>query len=345
MPIWLEGLGSVTGFYQVTVHTQVDGRLDQVLFKEGQVVHHGQQLAQIDPRPFQIQQHNAEGALARDQAQLTGAKLDLDRYVELAKQKLIGQQQADDQKAVVGQAEGAVRIDQATIDQAKLNLDYARITSPIEGVVGIRMVDPGNIVHAADTSGIVLITQIDPIAVLFTLPQDNFVQVSQAMQRGAVPVEAWDRDSHTRLGEGLLGVIDNQINQTTATLRLKAIFKNRDRTLWPNQFVKARMLLDTVKGALVLPATAVQRGPQGNIVYVVGDDSTVTSRPVTTGATSGDLVVLTKGVELGEQVVVEGQNQLRNGSKVAARPQHPQQDGAKAREATPPRPAGAAGPK
>ncbi len=349
VPIWLEGLGSATGFYQVTVHTQVDGRLDQVLFKEGQEVHRGQVLAQIDPRPYLIQEHNGEGALARDKAQYEGAKANLDRYSNLAGQKLLGQQQVDDQHALVGQAEGAVRIDQATIETAKLNLDYARITSPIEGVVGIRMVDPGNIVHAADATGIVLITQIDPIAVLFTLPQDELVHVSEALARGKVDVEAWDRESKVRLGSGTLALIDNQINQATATLKLKAIFANPNRgpdgkpiarQLWPNQFVKARLLLDTIKGALVLPATAVQRGPQGPIVYVVADDQSVTSRPVTTGPTAGDLVILTKGVELGETVVVEGQNQLRNGSKVQARPQHAAPEGAgagaKAREAAAP---------
>ena len=319
VPIYLDGLGNVTAFKTVTVHTQVDGRLDKVLFKEGQTVHAGDVIAQIDPRPFEIQLKQGEGALARDSAQLRDNQTNLTRYVSLRDQKLVAQQQVDDQNAAVGQFEGNVRVDEAQIATAKLNLDYSHITSPIDGVTGVRQIDPGNLVHAADAGGIVIITQIEPIAVLFTLPQDELHKVALEMAKGPLTVEAWSRDGLTKLGEGDLGLIDNQINQATASMRLKAIFKNPKRVLWPNQFVKARLLLRTQKDAVVVPSLAVQRGPKGLFVYVVAADQTVSDKAVQVESVQGDLSLIKSGLEPGQLVVVDGQNQLRPGSKVATR--------------------------
>ncbi|HWE22973.1 MAG TPA: efflux RND transporter periplasmic adaptor subunit [Myxococcales bacterium] len=325
LPIYLDGLGTVIAAKTVTVRPQVDGRLDAVLFREGQVVHRGDVLAQIDPRPFRVQLEQAEGALARDTAQLKTARITLARNEDLLKRKLIAPQDVDNARATMGQFEGAVRIDQAQIDSAKLNLDYARITSPIDGVTGVRLVDPGNLVHATDTNGIVVLTQLDPIAVLFTLPQDNLPQVAQQMQLGTLNVEAWSRDGNTKLATGQLLLIDNQINQNTATMRLKAMFSNPQRLLWPNQFVKARLLVSVRKGALVTAATAVQRGPDGSFVYVVGSDETVQPRKVEVDLTQADVVSIAKGLQAGEVVVTDGAASLRPGGKVAPRQQQQQQ--------------------
>jgi multidrug efflux system membrane fusion protein len=319
VPITLEGLGTVVAYRTVLVKPQVDGRLDQVLFREGQAVRAGQVLAQIDPRPFESALHQVEGARARDAAQLAAAKVNLERYRTLAAQKLIGQQQADDQAALVGQLEGSLRLDEAAIESAKVNLGFTRITSPIDGVTGIRIVDPGNVVRASDQNGIVVVTQIDPIAVIFTLPQDQLPAVAEAMARGTLDVDVLARDGATVLGTGRLELIDNQINQTTATMRLKAVLANPRRVLWPNQFVNARLHVSTHQGALVVPGTALQRGPNGVFVYVIGADAIVSPRPVEVAATSGDLAVIGRGVADGEQVVVDGQNQLRPGSKVVVR--------------------------
>lgn len=321
VPIYLEGLGNVTAYRTVTVRTQVDGRLDAVLFQEGQVVRRGQVLGQIDARPFLAQLHQAEGALARDEAQLRNAQLNVARDKDLVAQKLIPQQQLDADVAAAGQLEGAVRMDHAAIETARLNVDYARIVSPIEGVAGIRFVDAGNVVHPGDPNGIVVVAQMDPIAVLFTLPQDQLSAVSEQLARGPLPVEAFSRDSSTLLGTGELAAFDNQINPATATVRLKAILPNPRRVLWPNQFVNARMRLETRKGALTIPATSVQRGPSGTFVYVVGGDDTVTPRPVVLEVTQGDLSIVASGIAEGDRVVVEGQNQLRPGAKVAPRGQ------------------------
>ena len=319
VPIFLDGLGNVAAFKTVTVKTQVDGRLDQVLFREGQVVRRGQVLAQIDPRPFQIQLHQAEGALARDEAQLKNARLNVERDRQLVAQKLIAQQQLDADVALAGQLEGAVQIDKAAIETARLNLDYARITAPLDGVTGIRLVDPGNVVHASDANGIVVITQLDPISVLFTLPQDQLTPVAEQLARGPLPVDTYSRDGSVLLGSGQLALIDNQINQATSTIRLKAVVPNPRRLLWPNQFVNVRLRLTTHAGALVMPATAVQRGPSGAFVYVIGSDGAVALRPVELGAPQGDLAIVARGVQEGDRVVVDGQNQLKPGSRVVVR--------------------------
>jgi len=320
LSIYLDGLGTVIAAKTITVRPQVDGRLDSVTFREGQVVRRGEVLAQIDPRSFQVQLEQARGALTRDAAQLRTARLALARNRELLREKLVSQQDVDNAEATVGQFEGAVRIDQAQIDNARLNLDYARITSPIEGVTGVRLVDPGNLVRSTDATGVVVVTQLDPVAVLFTLPQDYLPQVAQQMELGTLAVEAYSRDGNTKLGTGELLVIDNQINQNTATMRLKATFANPQRLLWPNQFVKARLLLTVRKGAIVIPATAVQRGPEGTFAYVVGPDQTVQPRPIEVELNQGDVAAIARGLSPGEVVVADGAAALRPGAKVAPRP-------------------------
>jgi membrane fusion protein, multidrug efflux system len=312
IPIYLEGLGNVTAFQTVTVHTQVDGRLDKVLFREGQTVKRGEQIAQVDPRPYQIQLHQAEGSLAKDQATLKDAELTLARDVDLVKKVLAPQQSVDDEQAIVDGTKGSIEVDRANIDTAKLNLDYARITSPIDGVTGIRQVDQGNIIHAADVNGIVIITQLDPIAVYFTLPEDDLVHVNQQLKKAPLDVDAYSRDGTTKLeSSGKLALVDNEINTATATLKLKAVFANPNRTLWPNQFVKIRLLLTTRPNALVVPATVVQRGPQGTFAYVILADDTVEMRPIEVDSQQGDLAIIAKGLKAGERVVADGQNLLR----------------------------------
>jgi multidrug efflux system membrane fusion protein len=320
VPVWLEGLGSVSAFYTVTVRTLVDGRIDQLFFTEGQHVNKGDPLMQIDPRPFTIALQSAEAALARDQAQLKNARLNADRYKTLTTQNLIATQQYTDQVAMVDQLAGQIAADEAQIGAAKLNLIYAHITSPIEGVAGIRLVDPGNVVHPADATGLVVVTQLDPIAVLFTLPEDDLAAVKKAMGEGDVAVQARSRDGDTLLGTGKLAVIDNEINQATATIRLKAIFENDKRLLWPNQFVKARAKVATIQSAVVVPAATIQHGPQGTFAYVVGPDMTAQMRAITVGTLQGDNAVVSKGLAPGDEVVVEGQAQLRPGSRIATRP-------------------------
>jgi multidrug efflux system membrane fusion protein len=277
-------------------------------------------LIQIDPRPFAIALQSAQAALARDEANLKNGQLNADRYKTLSDQKLIATQQYTDQVASVAQLQAQVQADQAQIGAANLNLVYARITSPIEGVTGVRLVDPGNLVQPTDTTGLVVVTQLDPITVLFTLPQDDLPSITQGMAEGTLTVEARSRDGDKVLGKGKLMVIDNQINESTSTVRLKAVFDNPNLTLWPNQFVKARLHIATRQHAIVAPAVVIQHGPQGTFAYVVGEDSTATVRPVTVEAIQGETAIVSKGLRPGEEVVVEGQAQLRPGSKVAAKP-------------------------
>jgi multidrug efflux system membrane fusion protein len=317
VPVWLEGLGTVSAFYTVTVKPQVDGRIDRVLFKEGQPVKKGEVLVQIDPRPFQIQLESAQASLARDAASLKNARLNLERYKTLSQQNLIAVQQMTDQQAAADQLDGQVRADQTLVDAAKLNLDFAQVKSPIDGVTGVRLVDPGNVVHQTDATGLVVVTQLDPITVFFTLPEDDLTSVMKAMSQGALGVQALSRDGDRPLGEGKLAVIDNEINQATATVRMKAVFDNGSRMLWPNQFVKARLQLTTRTGAIVVPAAVVQHGPQGAFAYVVGADSRATVRPIEVDTIQGDVAIIAKGLSPDEVVVVEGQAQIRPGSRVA----------------------------
>jgi membrane fusion protein, multidrug efflux system len=320
VPVWLEGLGSVSAFYTVIVRPQVDGRIEKVLFAEGQHVRKGDVLVQIDSRPFAIQLQSAMAAIARDQSQLKNARLNLERYKTLSAQNLISEQQFTDQQAVVAQFEGQARSDQALVNSAKLNLDYARITSPIDGVAGVRLVDPGNVVRSTDATGLVVVTQLDPIAVFFALPEDDLTPIQRAMAKGPLTVLVSSRDGERPLGEGSLAVIDNEINLATATIRLKAVFPNPQQLLWPNEFVKARLKLTTLTSALVVPAAAVQHGPQGTFAYVVSADSTAAVRPVTVDTTQGDFAIVSKGLSPSDIVVVEGQAQLRPGGRVAGKP-------------------------
>ncbi|MGH7272614.1 MAG: efflux RND transporter periplasmic adaptor subunit [Polyangiaceae bacterium] len=317
IPVWMEGLGNVAAFYTVTVRTQVSGPIVKVLFKEGQHVKKGSLLLQIDPRPFAIQLESARAALARDEANLKNSRLNLDRYKTLAAQKLIAVQQETDQQAAVDQLVATVMADRAQVDTAKLNLDYAKIKSPIDGVTGVRLVDPGNFVQPSDASGLVVVTQLDPIAVLFTLPEDDLPAIKAGMAGGTLDVQALSRDGDKLLGVGHLSVIDNQINEATATARLKALFDTPSQALWPNQFVKARLRTSVIKNAIVVPAAVVQHGPQGTFAYVAGPDSTAEFRPVTVSGTQGSLAIIAKGLRPGEQVVIEGQAQLRPGAPIA----------------------------
>jgi multidrug efflux system membrane fusion protein len=246
--------------------------------------------------------------------------VNLERYRTLRKENLIAQQQVDDTQALVDQYDATVRSDQVSIDSAKLNLDYAHITSPLDGVTGVRLIDPGNVVHAADTTGIVVLTQLDPMSVIFTLPEDDLPPIAAKFQPGILDVEAYSRDGTLKLGVGKLTLIDNEINQTTATIRLRAVFDNPKSALWPNEFVKARLLLTTQKDAIIIPAAAIQRGPTGMFVYVVGGDNTATTVPIELDSIQGDSAIISKGLSPGQQVVIDGQNQIRPGSKVSSRP-------------------------
>jgi multidrug efflux system membrane fusion protein len=319
VPVFLEGLGTVTANKTVTVRPRVAGQLQTVAFKEGQAVKQGTLLAQIDPRPFQIALHTAQAALARDSAQLKGARLNLERFTEVRKEKLIAQQQVDDQQTVVDQLAAQVRADQAQVESARLQLDYARITSPIDGVTGVRLVDPGNMVQANDPGGLVIVAQLDPISVMFTLPQDDLSTVAEEMAKGTLTVAALSRDGQNELARGKVELIDNQINANTSTIRLKATFPNPDRVLWPNQFVKARLLLTTRRGVLTVPAVAVQRGPKGTFVYAVGADQKAMMKPVEVQDQEGEVALISKGIEEGEKVVIDGQSQLRPGALTSAK--------------------------
>src|SRR5215467_11975782 len=319
LPVYFNGLGTVTAFNTVTVRSRVDGQIINVAFKEGQFVHEGDLLVQIDPRPFQVQLEQAQGQLAKDQAQRKDAEVNLERYKLLFKEGVIPQQQLDTQAALVGQFDGAIKSDQSQIDNAKLLLTYSRITAPISGRVGLRLVDSGNIVHANDTNGIVVITQLQPIAVLFSLPQDQLPQVNAKLRAGVqLNVEAYDRDDTQTTATGKLLTMDNEIDPTTGTYKLKSVFNNSDNALFPNQFVNVHLLVDTMRNLTIVPTSAIQRGPQGTYVYAVGSDNTVKIHSVTVALTTKDLIGLSSGISSGDIVVVDGQDKLQEGSKVTA---------------------------
>lgn len=347
MPIYLSALGTVTAYNTVTIKSRVDGQLMQVNVREGQAVHKGDLLMQIDPRPYAAAMAQAQGQLVKDQANAANAEAEAKRYTALLQAGVVSKETQQLQESTAGQAQGALDADRAAIQAARVNLDYTRITSPIDGVVGLRQVDPGNIVHAADTTGLLVVTQLQPITVIFTLPEDQLPEVlTRIRQNKQLVVEAYDRSNTVHLATGALLTVDNQIDPTTGTDKLKAVFNNRDGALFPNQFVNVRLVLQDRVNATVLPAAAVQNGIQGNYVYVVkqgnppqqqtAGQSVPASRPaadhgnqkssyyavsqaVQPSLTEGSLMIVDAGVEPGDQVVVDGQEKLKNGSRVIPR--------------------------
>ncbi|EMD9440110.1 MdtA/MuxA family multidrug efflux RND transporter periplasmic adaptor subunit [Burkholderia cepacia] len=318
MPIVLSALGTVTPLANVTVKTQLSGYLQSVSFQEGQIVRKGDVLAQIDPRPYQVSLENAEGTHARDSALLATARLDLKRYQTLLSQDSIASQTVDTQASLVKQYEGAVKTDQAAIDSAKLNLTYARITAPVSGRVGLRQVDPGNYVTPGDANGIVVITQLQPMSVIFTTSEDNLPQILKQVNAGQkLSVTAYNRNNTVPLETGSLATLDNQIDTSTGTVKLRANFDNKEGMLFPNQFVNTRLLVDVMRNATIVPTSAVLTGSIGQFVYVVKPDNTVTVRKVTVGPVDGERTSIVSGVSLGERVVTDGSDRLREGAKIS----------------------------
>lgn len=317
-PLQLGALGTITSAYTVTVRSRVDGQLDKIYFNEGQLVKQGQLLAELDPRPYQAALTQAEGQLLRDQALLKNAQIDLQRYQQLLAQNSIAKQQVDTQEALVMQYQGTVKNDQGIVDNAKLQLSYSRITAPISGRVGLRLVDPGNIVHASDANGIVVITQTQPINVVFSVPETALSQVLQASQqmKQTLQVEGWDRDNRNKIADGTLLAMDNQLNVTTGTVSLKARFANEHETLFPNQFINVHLQLGTRKNAVIVPTVAIQLGKQGNYVYTVNADETVSLSKLKLGPVSGDNTIVEEGLEAGQRVAIDGLDKLRDGGKV-----------------------------
>jgi membrane fusion protein, multidrug efflux system len=317
-PIYLTGLGTVTAFNTVTVRTRVDGQIMNFAVSEGQMVSAGDLIAEIDPRPFQVQLMQAEGQKEKDEAILANAKIDLERYKILYGQDSIPKQQLDTQVSTVNQLEATLKADQAAIDNAKLQLIYAHITSPIPGRIGLRQVDPGNIVHATDENGIAVITQLQPISVIFNIPQDDVPEVMKKLAADQpLIVDAYDRDLKNKIATGSLLTVDNQADVSTGTVRFKATFANLDNALFPNQFVNARLLVNVRRGVVLIPAAAIQRGPESTFVFVVNEDDTVEMRNVSVGPIERDVAMIERGLSVGEVVVTQGVDKLQHGTRVA----------------------------